>query len=461
MAQRRAAAESKELRILSPCGLLGYGFPDASFRKGLDRNPDVIAVDAGSTDAGPHKLGAGVGIVSRRAAKRDLVRILVGGYEQGIPIIVGSAGGAGARCHVGWSMDLIEEIVRERGLCFDTAVIYADIAPQYVHRKLDEGRTAPLGPAPELTHDAIDQTARIVGQMGFEPIVDALDHGAQLIVAGRAYDPAPFAALPIRDGFDPALALHLGKILECGALCAEPGTTKDAILGYLGEEHFIVEALDESRKCYPTSVAAHTLYEKSHPYILHGPGIELDLSGCVFEQHTQASVKVSGSRLRPTAKYTIKLEGASQVAFRTVVIAGVRDPILIEHIDEIMQGVIDQVRDDYRDVLESDYRILFHVYGRNAVMGALEPRAEVGHEIGIVLEVVASTQELANAICATARSTMLHYPCAGRKATAGNLAFLYSPSDIPCGAVYRFTIYHLVEVQDACELFQTEYRVLR
>jgi hypothetical protein len=240
------------MRILSPCGLLGYGFPETSFRKGLERRPDVIAVDAGSTDAGPQKLGAGTGIVSRQATKKDLLSILAGGHEQRIPVIIGSAGGAGARSHVEWSMDVIEEIVRERRLSFETAVIYADIDRDYLHRSLDDNKIEPLGPVPELTHSAIDGAVRIVGQMGCEPIIDALDHGAQLIVAGRAYDPAPFAALPVRDGFDPALAMHLGKILECGALCAEPGTTKDAILGYLREDHFVVEALDDSRRCHPT-----------------------------------------------------------------------------------------------------------------------------------------------------------------------------------------------------------------
>ena len=50
----------KELKILSPCGILGYGFPEESFNNGVKQNPDLIAVDAGSTDAGPHKLGAGV-----------------------------------------------------------------------------------------------------------------------------------------------------------------------------------------------------------------------------------------------------------------------------------------------------------------------------------------------------------------------------------------------------------------
>ncbi len=33
-----------EVRILSPCGMLGYGFPEVSFLRGLERKPHVIAV---------------------------------------------------------------------------------------------------------------------------------------------------------------------------------------------------------------------------------------------------------------------------------------------------------------------------------------------------------------------------------------------------------------------------------
>ena len=55
------------VKILSPCGILGYGFPKESFVRGIEMKPDAIVVDAGSTDAGPHKLGAGVAIVSRMA----------------------------------------------------------------------------------------------------------------------------------------------------------------------------------------------------------------------------------------------------------------------------------------------------------------------------------------------------------------------------------------------------------
>lgn len=47
--------------LISPCGILGYGFPAASLEKALEQSPDAIVVDAGSTDAGPHKLGRGYG----------------------------------------------------------------------------------------------------------------------------------------------------------------------------------------------------------------------------------------------------------------------------------------------------------------------------------------------------------------------------------------------------------------
>ena len=51
------------------------------------------------------------------------------------------------------------------------------------------------------------------------------------------------------------------------------------------------------------------------------------------------------------------------------------------------------------------------------------------------------------------RSTLLHFGYPGRISTAGNLALLYSPSDIACGEVCAFSIYHLMEVEDPVALF--------
>lgn len=450
----------KEIRILSPCGILGYGYPKASFENGLNKNPDLIAVDAGSTDAGPHKLGSGQGIVSRMAVKKDLFNMLIAGFKMNIPVIIGSAGGSGAKPHVEWTMSIINEIIEENNLSFKTAVISADISKEFILGKMGEGKVKPLGPAPELTEESLDKTISIVGQMGHEPIIKALENGAQLIVAGRAYDPSVFAAYPIWKGFNPGLAYHLGKILECGALCAEPGTTKDCIMGYLREDHFLVEPLNYERKCLKTSVAAHTLYEKDHPYHLLGPGIELDLSNCLFEQLTDDIVKVSGSVAIKSENYTVKMEGSAKVAYRTLVIGGIRDPIMIANIEDIKQSIAEQVESYFYEVPRDKYQIIFHLYGKNGVMGKQEPIKKVGHELGIVMEVVAETQELANTICSSTRSTLMHFPYKGRKATAGNIALLYSPSDIVFGPVYKFTVYHLVIVEDPCELFDIEYLTL-
>ena len=48
---------------------------------------------------------------------------------------------------------------------------------------------------------------------------------------------------------------------------------------------------------------------------------------------------------------------------------------------------------------------------------------------------------------------MLHYGYKGRKSTAGNLAFPFSPSDFKVGEVYEFNLYHLMEVDDPYECF--------
>jgi hypothetical protein len=101
------------IRILSPTAILGYGFPVASFERGLAMNPDVIAVDAGSSDPGPYYLGAGLSFTDRTAVKRDLRHILTAARARGILVLVGSAGGAGARPHLDWTVEIVREIARD------------------------------------------------------------------------------------------------------------------------------------------------------------------------------------------------------------------------------------------------------------------------------------------------------------------------------------------------------------
>ncbi len=449
----------RPFRILSPCGMLGYGFPEASFHRGMALQPDAIVVDAGSTDAGPHKLGLGTAIVSPQACKKDLTLMITAGARAGIPVIIGSAGGSGARKHVLWTRRIIDEIIEEQHITGKKiATIWADIPKESVTRAMCDGTLLPLGLAVKpLTPDRLERTTGVVAQMGHEPFVEALRQGADIIIGGRAYDPSPFAAPAILHGYSPAYAYHLGKVLECAALCATPGTTKDCMLGTIDDEGFIVTPLSPERKCTPLSVAAHTFYEKDHPYTLHGPGITMDLSGCRFTQYDDVSVRVTGSRLSVDDTYRIKLEGAMQVAYRTFVLAGIRDELLLSHLKEVESAVVRQVQAYYHEIDPDTYTIHFMNYGMDAVLGDCEPNPAPGHEVGVMFEVLAPSQEMANMICATLRSTFLHYGYPGRKSTAGNLAFPFAPSDIPFGPVFEFSVYHLMPVPDGLTMFPIEY----
>ena len=73
--------------ILSPTAILGYGFPLSSFERGLACRPDLIAVDAGSTDPGPFYLGAGKSFTDRTAVCRDLKHLLRASIAHGIPLV--------------------------------------------------------------------------------------------------------------------------------------------------------------------------------------------------------------------------------------------------------------------------------------------------------------------------------------------------------------------------------------
>ena len=448
----------KQLRVLSPTAILGYGFPISSFEEGMKRKPHVIAVDAGSTDPGPYYLGAGKSFTDRNSVKRDLEIMIPAAIEAGIPVIVGTAGGSGGQPHVKLTLDIIREIAQQKELSFKIAVIQSEFDKTFVKDNIRNGNISPLFPAKELSEEDVDNSVRIVAQMGEEPFIEALNNGAQVILAGRSYDPSVFASLAIKEGFDKGLAIHMGKILECAAIAALPGSGSDSMFGYLNEDNFVLEPLSPNRKCTTLSIAAHTLYEKSNPYILPGPGGAINLHEAKFEQIEDNMVRVSGSKFVPTDEYFVKLEGVRKVGYRTISCAGVADPIMISKIDDITKSVKERVEDNFASYGIKDFFLDFKIYGKNGVMGMFDDRgATAGNELMIIIEAVADSQEQADTICGFARSTMLPFGYEGRIATAGNLAFPFSPSDAKMGEVYEFNVYHLMKVDNPTTLFPIEY----
>ena len=443
-----------QMTVLTPTGTLGYGFGEDAFDRAMSMGPDVIAVDAGSTDPGPHYLGSGEPLVSRLATKRELTQLITRAVTTGIPLVVGSAGGAGTKAHVDWTVTIVREVAREQGLSFKLATIYADVPIDRAKVAVAEGGIQRFEASFDLTEGVLDETVSLVAQMGYEPIAEALDQGAQIVIAGRSVDDCAISAFPVLKGADPAQAIHMGKILECGAFSAEP-FAMDVMVGTVHDDHFVLEPGSLDRRASVTSVAAHSLYEREDPYHQGGPGHSLDLRECRFEQLDERRVRVSGAKLSSSDGYWVKLEGARVMGYRTISIAGVRCPTMIKHIDELLEMVRAETTDYFED---NSLKLEYHVYGRDGVIRGMEPRTTIqSHELGLVIETVANDQELAHGACHYASGALLHCHYPGQFNTSGNIAFPYSPSEIDAGPAYGFSAYHLMKVSSPGELFPIHY----
>ncbi|MBS0538492.1 MAG: 3-methylaspartate ammonia-lyase, partial [Proteobacteria bacterium] len=164
-----------EIRILTPSGMLGYGFPAEHFKMGLALKPHAITIDSGSTDSGPQKLGLGEMTCSREAYVKDIEVLLEAQQATRIPVLISSAGGDGTNLHVDVFRDIVSEIARRRGWHFKLASIYSDIDKGHIARELKAGRIEPLGPVPPLDPREVEAATVVVAQMGAEPFVKALD----------------------------------------------------------------------------------------------------------------------------------------------------------------------------------------------------------------------------------------------------------------------------------------------
>lgn len=437
---------------LAPSGSMGSGYNLDAFKHGMAARPHFIGQDAGSTDMGPYYHGTGATFLPLATYKHDLATMLRAARAQRIPLLVGSALTSGANVSLAQAVEIVRELAREDGVSFRMAVISAELDKADLKRRLAQTPFESLGPEP-LTPQTIDRCGPIVAQMGVEPFMKALDAGAQVIIAGRACDDAIFAALPMLKGFDAGLSLHCGKILECAGLSAVPTDLAEPLIGRVRRDHFEVEPCHPDHRCTTVSVAGHSLYERSDPCLQPGPGGMNDLTNSVFTQIDARRVRVSGSRFIADEHYRVKLEGAEKLGYRSVVLVGIRDPFMIKALDLLFADVRERAEVRF-GMSAKGVELNFSVYGKNAVMGALEPLSEANpHEVGVLIDAVAPEQELATAVAMFVRGTLQHASYPGIRNTAGNMAYPFSPFGVPLGPAYRFAVYHLMPLADACECF--------
>ena len=462
-----------EVTVLTPTGCIGNrGIHRDAFVEALEETrPDVIAADAGSLDCGPWYLGTGQVHSPMANIHRDLDIVVTGAVQKGIPLIIGSAGGSGGKPHVDLTLEVVKGIAEKRNLDFKVGVVYSDVDKDYLLRRIrgnDPIRKVPTGIFGDLLTEAeVEMCPRIVAMMGVEPIIQALLKGAQVVICGRTADACVMGAYPVMKGFDRGLALHMGDIIECGEMTLTDrqgvtqllGANRVPVIGTLRSDHFVLKPGHPGMACTIEAVAAHSMYEReSHTEVELSGGV-IDKSGTVVVQETDSVVRVSGTRYQEKP-YSVLLEGAGFVGWRTIAILGARNSRMIEQIDEILEHEKKSMEARYSGSGKLD--IYYHVYGKGAVLGPSEPRTSGPvQEMCIVLDIVAETQELAHDVAEdlVLKIAFARYPT--RTTTAGNVAYLFSPNVIDVGEAYTTSVYHQLPIEDPLELFPITVRNIR
>jgi hypothetical protein len=444
--------------VIFPTGMLGGGFPPDTIRRGIELGADAIAVDGGSTDSGPSYLGTATAKTTGSAVARDLRLLLTAASAAGIPLIVTSCGTSGTDSGVDWIADMVTAIAEQEGLSFNVARIYSEQQAGALLPALHAGRIRPLPPLGPLQPDTLLSCTHIVGLMGHEPITQALDAGAQVVLAGRATDTSSVAALALRRGLLAGSAWHAAKTVECGGQCTtSPG--RGGVYVHIDQGGFTVEPLDEQAACTPTSVAAHMIYENVDPFRMREPSGTLDTSQATYVALDDRRVRVEGSRFEPAEQYTVKLEGSSLAGYETVILVGIRDPQILGDLDTWVSTLRSMLTSRVQTLLglqQGEYEIQIRCYGANAVLGPLEPETVAPREVGVLFQARAADQATATAIAKITNPFLLHLPLPGSEHLP-SFAFATSPAEMERGAVYEFVLNHAVDVDTPHQLFRTVY----
>jgi len=120
--------------IVTPLGMLGYGFEEHLLTSKLDELttakpplPVAVIMDSGSTDSGPSKLALGTMTCPEASYRRDLTKLVRAVINYHVPVLISSVGGDGSNEHVDLFIDMIKDISVSLNASVSTAHTNPDI----------------------------------------------------------------------------------------------------------------------------------------------------------------------------------------------------------------------------------------------------------------------------------------------------------------------------------------------
>ena len=459
--QKETTMKKKQLRILCPNGHLGFApTKEESFWLGAETKPDYYCCDSGSDDIGPGPLGSDTSVSPYAWEKHDLELMLLAARKQGVPMMIGSSGDTGTDSRVDMYVGMIKDLAKQHNMApFKLVSFYCELDKDYVRKKMAKGDVVEgLDARKNLTPEELEATDRIVAVSGVHPFIKALEMGADVIIGGRSSDAAIFAAAAIYEGFPENNAYYLGKVLECASFCAEPYMAKETVIGTITDEDVLVTAMHPLQCCTVASVAGHAMYERSNPFNEFYAGGMLDMTNCKYEQVDEKTTRVTGQIFVPIeGRIKVKLEGSRRIGERFIGIAGIRDPYTIKNIDKVIDWARSQVNERFAG---KEYQLFYHIYGKNGVMGALEPIKEIkSHELCVVVEGVAPTKEVAEEVALIGCRQIFYARLPEVKGTAGTAAFVID-GVVQAPPAYTWAMNHVIPVDDPMEFVRFKEAII-
>jgi hypothetical protein len=184
----------------------------------------------------------------------------------------------------------------------------------------------------------------------------------------------------------------------------------------------------------------------------------LDMTDCRCEQEDDATARLIGGTFIPIdGCVNVTLEGVGKIGDRFVGIIGLHDPYTVQHLDELLDWTRSQIEQFF---VGKSYELLCRVYGKPDTSDEVEPvQANTSPEVGIILEGIAETEQLAEELTVMAMRHLLSALPSNGTVLAG-VADLVCDSILPAPPAYRWTINHTIGVDNPLEFFEIHERMI-
>lgn len=298
----------------------------------------------------------------------------------------------------------VQAVARELGLAdqLKIAVVHGDNIVDRVTRFADQGHDLKNMESGESVRSIADRIQSANVYFGVQPMVEALELGAQIVITGRVTDPgltlAPMVhefGWSLEDWNKIAAGTIAGHIIECGAQCTGGNCSVDwQSIDFVSIGFPIIEASEDASfvvtKHHGTggrvdtrTVTEQLLYEMGDPHNYITPDVIADFTSIQLAQDGADRVRVSGIKGRENTEFykvsVSYLDGFKAVG--TLVYSWPDACKKARRAGEVLRGRLEALG------LEFD-EVLFETVGVNACWGPMTDRddpdiAEVTFRVGV------------------------------------------------------------------------------